>query len=192
MGLLGVEYPVLRQSYLRWPWPHVYEHPTSVASVAIHRQGPQSPFVAVGRIERPEEMSLTAIQGVIAHYQEQPVENAFREQLRFSRLPAMARRLTWNLFLNAWGRKKSRKLGTFSLSTLAGYRVTNRQHPCVLSYSLSYSRIDPAGRCEVTMQCDHRIIDGALAAEMVNRLHEILRTEVLNELLRQGSWPAAA
>lgn len=192
MGLLGVEYPVLRQSYLKWPWPHIYEHPTGVASIAIHRQGPQSPFVAVGRIERPEHKSLANIQVDIANYQNRPVELAFREQLRFSKLPVLVRRLTWNIFLNAWGRKKAHKFGTFSVSTLAGYHVANRRHPCVLSYSLSYARVEADGSCDVTLQCDHRIIDGALAAEMLNRLHEILRTEIRDELQQLGRWPAAA
>jgi hypothetical protein len=192
MGLLGVEYPVLRQSYLKWPWPHIYEHPTSVASIAIHREGPNSPFVAIGRIESPEAKSLAGLQWDIDNYQARPIEMAFREQLRFSKFPALVRRLTWSLFLNAWGRKKSCKLGTFGLSTLAGYQVANRRHPCVLSYSLSYSRVEPDGRCDVTLQCDHRVIDGALAAEMLNRLQEILRTEIHSELRQLGRRPVAA
>ncbi len=30
--------PELRRAYIPWPWPHLYEHPINVASVAIERR----------------------------------------------------------------------------------------------------------------------------------------------------------
>src|SRR5947209_5871481 len=36
-SLLAADYPVLRQALLRWPWAHLYQHPFSVAMLAVSR-----------------------------------------------------------------------------------------------------------------------------------------------------------
>ncbi|HEX4073261.1 MAG TPA: hypothetical protein VHX68_18925, partial [Planctomycetaceae bacterium] len=36
-GMVAARYPALRQMYVPFPWPHIYQHPTSVAMVATHR-----------------------------------------------------------------------------------------------------------------------------------------------------------
>src|SRR5712692_1205570 len=37
-GLVASRFPVLRQTYMTWPWAHLYQHPVSVGSLAISRQ----------------------------------------------------------------------------------------------------------------------------------------------------------
>src|SRR5262245_42106619 len=36
-GLVAQRVPEIRRAFIRWPWPHLYEHPFSVATVAIER-----------------------------------------------------------------------------------------------------------------------------------------------------------
>src|SRR4051794_26167656 len=36
-AMVARDHAPLRQAYLPWPWPHLYEHPASVAMLAINR-----------------------------------------------------------------------------------------------------------------------------------------------------------
>ena len=47
--------PELRTSYLSIPWAHLYEHPCSIASIAIERQVGDEDAVLFVQIRNPEE-----------------------------------------------------------------------------------------------------------------------------------------
>jgi len=79
-------------------------------------------------------------------------------------------------------RNRARRVGTASISALAGQGVTNRLHPNILTSSLSFGPIEPDGRCLLTLQCDHRILDGSAAARALNAIGQNLVTHVLVEL----------
>ena len=79
-------------------------------------------------------------------------------------------------------KQRARRVGTGSISVLAGLGVYNRLHPNILTSSLSYGPLQEDGRMWVTLQCDHRVMDGALAASALNRMHEVLTDRVLQEL----------
>ena len=53
--LVAKDEPVLRTLYAKWPWPHFYELPRSVGTVAIARvEDGDAPSVAVFARERGE------------------------------------------------------------------------------------------------------------------------------------------
>jgi hypothetical protein len=80
------------------------------------------------------------------------------------------------------GRQRAKKIGTFSISTLAGENAINRGHPLVVTSSLAYSRCEPNGACLVTLLADHRVLDGMLAAQALTLLETQLNGQVLSEL----------
>src|SRR5438105_801993 len=53
--------PELRRSYLSFPTPHLYEHPTAVASVAVERRFGDEDAVFFGHVTGAEGHSLTEL-----------------------------------------------------------------------------------------------------------------------------------
>ena len=181
-GIVAAETPVLRRCYLRWPWPHYFEHDHNVGMLAMHREFEGSERLCWGRFIAPENQSLGDIQKSLDDYQSQPVENIFKRQVFLSRLPMPVRRLIWWLNLNFFVSKRAKRVGTFSVSSLAGQGALNRFHFTVLSSSLTYGPVTEDGNCLVTLICDHRIIDGAIAAAALIRLEQELNGALAEEL----------
>jgi len=181
-AIVAHEHAPLRQAYIRWPWPHLLESPQSVAMLAINREYQGEDRLCWGRFEEPANQPLQALQDRLDRYTSEPVELAFQRQVRLSRLPAWLRRtlLWWNL--NFAGSKRAMRLGTFSLSTLAGHGALNRAHPTFLTSSLTYGPIDAAGRVTVTLLCDHHVLDGALAARALGQLQDVMKGQIAAEL----------
>ncbi len=190
-ALVAREHAPLRQAYIRWPWPHLLESPNSVAMLAINRQFEGEDRLCWGRFDEPADQPLIAIQERLDRYTSEPVEQIFKRQVRLSRLPGWLRRslLWWNL--NFAGSMRAKRLGTFSLSTLAGQGALNRAHPTFLTSSLTYGPIDADGRCLVTLLCDHRVLDGAVAARALTDLEDVLSGQITAEL-RAGLVAQAA
>ncbi|QDV70624.1 branched-chain alpha-keto acid dehydrogenase subunit E2 [Rosistilla carotiformis] len=181
-ALTAAQQPQLRQTYYRLPWPHLYEHNHSVASIAMHRFDGDEDRLCWARIRRVEELSLADLQSRLDDFKSQPIDVAFKSQLRMSRLPMPIRRLMWGLALNLSGRSRAKSVGTFSMSSVAGLGAYNRFHPTMLTSSLSYGPIDDDGRCLVTLICDHRVIDGYRAAICLQQIESILQGPIVDEL----------
>jgi hypothetical protein len=134
------------------------------------------------RLASPDTRPLPQIQQFIADCATKPVEEMFKRQLELEMVPGFLRRtiLRWNM--NSFSRKRAARIGTFSLSTLAGLGATNRFHPTICTTSLSYAPLDAEGNCLVTLIADHRVLDGAVVARALARLEEVLCHEMLAEL----------
>ena len=183
-GIVSQSMPELRQVFVTYPWNHLYEHPHSVASISIHRDDPEDGARLIwGRIPSSEDRTLCEIQARLDHAVHGPLEEVFRDGIRLERLPTPLRRFSWWLAMRWHGRQRAKKLGTFSISTLAGENALNRGHPLVVTSSLAYSRCDDDGACLVTLLADHRVLDGILASQALHQLESQLRGPVLNELL---------
>jgi hypothetical protein len=181
-GLLAAEIPQLRHSYMRWPWPHVYQHADSVGMVAVNRSTPSGDRLFWGRFTAPEKMSLVEVQKQLDDYKHGQIEPTFRRQIRLSRFPKPLRMLAWWMSLNLSAERRARRLGTFGLSTVAGLGAVNRIHPTCTATSLTYGPISDAGRVLVTVVYDHRLIDGAPLARALAELEAILQGPIAEEL----------
>jgi hypothetical protein len=190
-GRVSAEMPLLRTSFLRWPWPRFYEHAGTVGMISVQREHEGEKRLCWGRFIRPETMRLLEIQAALDAYQRRPVEEAFRTQVQLSRLPTLLRRAIWWANLNLFPARRAKRLGTFGLSVLAGQGAYNRLHPSFLTTSLSYGPLDERGRMLVTLLYDHRVFDGALAAEALERLETTLCGEIAAELRRAAKAQAA-
>jgi len=154
----------------------------SVATLAVNRveQGEDRLFWA--RLAQPDARPLPEIQQFVVDCTTRPVEEMFKRQLQLEMVPGFLRRtiLRWNM--NSFSRKRAARIGTFSLSTLAGLGAINRFHPTICTTSLSYSPLKPDGRCLVTLIADHRVLDGAVVARALARLEEVLVNDMVAEL----------
>src|SRR5262245_44880676 len=116
------EFPQLRQTYLGFPFAHLYEHPRSIAGVTVEREHQGESAIFMATIGDPHDKTLIELDKRMRSYREVPVEKVvgFRRALLMGRLPLLFRRLLWWLALNVSGDLRSRKFGTFMLSVYSG------------------------------------------------------------------------
>lgn len=182
-GLLAKEVPALRQIWYRWPIAHLYEHPHSVAAVAVQRVHEGTPWLFWGLIKRPEDMSLLQIQHRLDQLTEGDVVRTYRKQIQLASLPTLLRRIIWGWNLAVAKSRRAGRLGTFFLSTLSGKGVEIQTPPSIQTGCLTYGPLDRNSHCRVTLAYDHRVVDGALIADCLNRMEVILSETVRSELL---------
>ncbi|MCC6509822.1 MAG: hypothetical protein IT423_11985 [Pirellulaceae bacterium] len=181
-GLVSRQMPQLRTHYLKYPIPHFYQAPGSVISVSINRFYEGHDRLFWGRFQHPENLRLVDLQNELDGYCQGDVNHVFKRQMVAARLPTLIRRLGWWWRMNFQPHNRARRLGTGSISVLAGQGVYTRLHPCILTSTLAYGPMQADGRMWVTLQCDHRVIDGVAAAEALNMFESVLNSQLLSEL----------
>ncbi|MBR1269175.1 acyltransferase [Bradyrhizobium sp. AUGA SZCCT0222] len=193
-ALVAKEQPVLRTLYVKWPTPAFYELPRSVAMVAIARVEDGQDCVLPQKVTAPDEMSLADVDAMIRHAKEAPIEQvpAFRKILRTTRLPLPLRRLFWAIGLN-FGRQRANYFGSFGVTSVAAYGAGQLHALSPGPFVLSYGVEKPDQSIDVVLRWDHRITDAALIAKVLNRLEQVLNTEISGELRsnRQQTEPKA-
>ncbi|MBR1282797.1 acyltransferase [Bradyrhizobium sp. AUGA SZCCT0177] len=193
-ALVAKEQPVLRTLYVKWPTPAFYELPRSVAMVAIARVEDGQDCVLPQKVTAPDEMSLADVDAMIRHAKEAPIEQvpAFRKILRTTRLPLPLRRLFWAIGLN-FGRQRANYFGSFGVTSVAAYGAGQLHALSPGPFVLSYGVEKPDQTIDVVLRWDHRITDAALIAKVLNRLEQVLNTEIAGELRsnRQQTEPKA-
>jgi len=177
------EMPELRRAYVKFPWAHLCEYPKSVANIAVEREYQGERGVFFGRINRPDNQSLTAIAERIRTLQQTPIEECeeFRRALRLSRLPLLLRRLIWWLGLNL-STQRGHFFGTFALSVYSGLGAESLHPLSPITTTLTYGVIDADGEADVRLIYDHRVMDGATVARALQRLEDELTTNMAAEL----------
>jgi hypothetical protein len=182
-ALVAQEMPELRRVYLSFPWPHLYEYPVSIATVAIEREfhGERAVFGCL--ISAPESLPLSEISACITHAAQAPTEDVpdFQRAMRGGRLPLPIRRtLMWIAF--SIGALRGRYLGTFALTTLAAQGADSTILQSVWTTALIYGPLEGDGSIEVGVTTDHRVLDGATAARVLARLENVLNGPMAQEL----------
>ena len=185
-ALLSQETPELRRAYVKLPWPHLYEYPSSIASLACERELDGERVVLLHRIKRPESESITQLVKKIRAAHSRPVMEIkdFRQALRLARAPVPIRRLAMWLGLNI-GRQRPNHFGTFQLSVYSGLGAESLNPLTPLTTLLNYGGIDESGSVDVRVHYDHRVLDGANVARALERLEVIMNTAVAQELLSE-------
>lgn len=186
-ALVAVEHPPLRRMMLTWPWPRLYEHPQTLCSLAVERVVEGEHGVFVGVFRAPEAQSIGQIQGSVEMYKNDPIEEVgyFRQAMRVSRLPLPLRRFLWRLTLNMSGQKRSKRFGTYGLTTY-GSLGAEQHHPISpLTTTLTFGPIAESGDVCVKIIYDHRVLDGAYVARRLADVETALHGPVLDELLRR-------
>lgn len=139
-GIVARETPSLRTWLVRgFLFSRLATASESVATLAVNRIEDGEDRLIWGRLAAPDTRSLPEIQQFIVDCATKPMEEMFKRQLQLEMVPSFLRRtiLRWNM--NSFSRKRATRIGTFSLSTLAGMGATNRFHPTICTTSLSYA-----------------------------------------------------
>jgi hypothetical protein len=183
-GLVAAKQPELRWAYIPLPWAHFYEHPYSIASVAIERDYGDEKAVFFGHIRAPETQSLAAIENHLRRYKEAPLEEIalFRRVLYTCRLPRFLRRLLWTYGISLSGHRRSRFLGTFGISVTSSLGASTQHLLTPITTALNYDILQPDGTLAVRLTYDHRVLDGGTAARALAELEEVLHTTILDEV----------
>jgi len=188
-ALVAREMPELRSWVCGRRGRRVATSSASVATLAINRVEEGHDRLYFARIVEPESKSLAELQAAVNRFATGPADELFRRQLQLEMLPPFLRRALLRWHVRSAARKRPRRIGTFSLSTLAGLGAHNAFHPTICTTSLAYAPLEADGRCLVTLLADHRMLDGATVARALARLEEVFRDVLAAEL---KALPAAA
>jgi len=122
-SLVAARTPILRTSYMKFPWPRFYEHPINIATLNVDRQVGDERVVLQVHIPEPETRTLQELDVLIHDYQQQPVENipSYRTAVRMSRVPWPIRQWLWWRALNVFGSTRCHHFGTFCITSLGAH-----------------------------------------------------------------------
>lgn len=191
-SLLAQEFPELRRTYMRLPWPHLYEYPDSSVGVAHERDFRGEKAVLHSVIRSPAQLSLNRLSAIIVEARSAPVMEvkSFRRALNFARLPLLLRRLLLAIMIS-FGRQRANYLGTFHFSVYSGLGAESFNPLSPVTTLLNYGPIDEEGGVNVRVLYDHRVMDGAMVARALVRFEEILGTTLVEELAAMARRQAA-
>ena len=191
-ALVAARRPELRCSYLSFPWPHLYEHPVSVAAITVERtwDGEETPIIA--HLVSPETRSLTDLDARLRYFQVCPLNeiSAIRRAERMLRLPRPLRRLVFWAALNLNGPARARYIGTYGVSSPAihGAGMLHLRSPATCT--LHYGQFNSDSSLDVRLTFDHRVLDGGTAARALTDLENVLLHQILTEVRAIGDAQA--
>jgi hypothetical protein len=183
-GLLSTRHVVLRRAYIRWPIPHLYEHPVSECAVTVEREWRGEAVTLGAKIRQPETMPVAVISEHLQRFREEPVESisAFRQILRLGRLPWPIRRFVFWQTLNWSGAKRAKRFGTFMASSLGPLGVHQEHSLAPFTTHFSFGPIAADGAVTVRIVYDHRVTDGRTIGRCLADLQSVLDNELVSEL----------
>jgi len=192
-AITALRFPELRRAYLSFPRPHLYEHPFSIASIAVERRHEEENAVFWGHLREPERQPLRELHAQLRRFKEEPISSIrpFRRMLQLGRLPRPLRRLAWWLALNLSGRKRAGYLGTFGVSAYSGLGAESLHPISPLTATMNYGTIGKDGTVSVRIVYDHRVMDGATVARALVCLEGVLNGEIVAELEQEARTIAA-
>lgn len=189
-GMVAAEVPALRRTYSKFPWPHLHEYPTSIASVAFERECDGEPAVLMARVKNPGRMRLDKLSRRLRRFATDPIERVpdFRKALRLAGMPRPIRRLVWWLGLNSPIRATN-YFGTFGVTVYSALGSESLHPISPLTTTLNYGVIDAVGGVTVRVVYDHRVLDGATIARALARLEAVLTGPIVEELRAMAVAP---
>jgi hypothetical protein len=182
-ALMARDFPEFRRAYVKLPWPHLYEYPTSNATVIMERDWRGEPGLFSISVKDPARRPLTEIGRELAHASTAPVESIkdFRRTMQFARLPKPLRRAFWWICLN-FARQRGNYFGTFGVSVYSALNAESLHPLSPITTLLNYGVMDKDGTLDVRIIYDHRVMNGATVARALGRLEEILNTVIVEEV----------
>ncbi len=184
-ALTADAFPELRQVYLKYPLPHMYEYPESFANVTVERMVDGEQAVLGRLIRNPSALPLTEIDRILKHANTAPLDEIreFAMALKVACMPILVRRQLWWSALNN-GPKRANFLGTLRLSCLSLRNFEALYSPTTWTTLVVYSFgiLDSEDSIIVTLMFDHRVIDAAQAARILAKLEAVLADAIVKEL----------
>ncbi len=193
-ALVAARTPLLRTSYMTFPWARFYESAANIATLNVDRQLADERVVLYAHVVAPETLTLREIDAIISHHQQSPVEDipSYRDAVRLSWVPWPFRQLAWWAALNVFGSLRCHHFGTFGISSLGAMGAGIVHLVPLLTSQLHYGMFDPAGGLDVRLSFDHRVLDGATAAGALADLEAVLHGDLLRECGQLADMPEGA
>lgn len=181
---VAVRLPELRRAYLSFPTPRLYQHPCSIASVAVERLYDGENAVLFAHMREPEGQTLRHLDEHLRRFKEEPIETfgLFRRALKVSRLPRCLRRALWWYGLNTSGPRRARHMGTFGVSVYSGLGAESLHPLSPLTTTLHYGVLRRDRSMPVRITYDHRVMDGATVARALALMEDVLNQDMAAEL----------
>jgi hypothetical protein len=182
-ALMADEFPEMRRAYVKFPWPHLYEYPTSKASIILERDYRGQPALCPVSIKDPAHQPLRIISQLLQRATIAPLESLkdFQRWMRLTRLPRPLRRALWWIGLNV-GRQRGNFFGTFGISVYSALDAESLHPLSPLTALLNYGVIADDGALDVRIMYDHRVMNGATVARALGRMEAILNSVILEEV----------
>jgi hypothetical protein len=183
-AMVAKQHAELRQSYVSLPWARIYEHPRNIATLNVDRRYGNERIVIYVHVRSPENRSLTELDAIVRYHKEEPLENidSFIRAMKLARLPLPLRRFVWWAGLNLFGRRRCHNFGTFGLSSTAACGAGILKLTPLLTSTIHYGLFDPHGTLDMRLSFDHRVLDGATAAQALVDMETALCHEILDEV----------
>jgi len=190
-ALMARDFPEFRRAYVKLPCPHLYEYPTSNATVVFERDYRGEPGLFTLSVKDPARRPLLELGAELHQASTAPVEDIkdFRRAMQFSRLPSILRRTFWWICLN-FGRQRGNYFGTFGISVYSALNAESLHPLSPLTTLLNYGIMRKDGEVDVRIIYDHRVMNGATVARALGRLEEILNTVIVEEVRALPQAPA--
>jgi hypothetical protein len=181
---LSERYPELKQHYVAWPWPRIYESNTVQGAVAIEREIEGERGILLALCSDPAVKSIRELDAWLTLHKTAPIDTieSYQRALYFASLPWPVRRLIWGVGTRWLGQTRSNLIGTFGITVTAGFGAATLAVCCPWTTTLHYGIAESDGTLPVRLTFDHRVIDGAMVARALAELEGILLGEVLSEL----------
>lgn len=187
-ALTALEYPELRRTYVKWPWPHLHEYADSIATITINREHNGEACVLPLLIAEPTSLPISLIAKMIDEFVQKPMTDikAFRRAIAFGKLPGVLRRpMMWAGFnMPRW---RANYFGTFSVTSVSFKGAELLYVPTLTTSLLTFGVFGPDGRTPVRMVIDHRVMDGMEFAAILARLEAIMNGPILQELQSEAN-----
>ena len=183
-ALAARNHPEMRSAYFSFPFGHIGEYESQIASVIVDRRVGDEDVLFLAPLVGPDDQSLQALDQHLRRYKEEPVESVrvFRDAIRIGRLPRFIRRSLWWLSLNVLPRRRVRHFGTFGVTTMSPFGAKSLEVPSLWSAFLHYGAFSPTGEVPVALAFDHRVMDGAVVGYTLLEMEQVLHHEILAEL----------
>jgi hypothetical protein len=183
-ALVAAKQPLLRRSFMSFPWPRFYEHPKNIVCVNFSRQHEGEVVVLQTQIRAPENRGLRDLDAIVQKLKEMPAQecDAFHRVMKLAQWPRPIRRLIFWTTMNVFGRRRAHNLGTFGITSVADRGAGVLNLLALLTSTLHYGLFDERGNIDVRLSIDHRVLDGAPAAEALANLERTLLGEILDEV----------
>lgn len=193
-GAVAARNPPLRQVYMGFPYPRLYQYGANACFVTIIRQWRGEEHLFYARFHEPENRTPAELQQKLTEYQIRPVEEIkqFRHQIAIARTPFPLRWLGWFLLMNLAPRLRTSNLGTFGMS------ITNVGASGGLGLIgpftslVGYGDLRRNGDARLVCSFDHRVMDGMLMFRVMAELEAELEgplTDELRVMTETGSTP---
>ena len=183
-AIVAARQPMLRRCYMAFPWPRFFENPKNIVTLNVRRKVDGEGVVLQDQIRCPENRSLLEIDARIRRCKEAPVTQikAYNRVTKLSYWPRFVRRGIMWATLNVFGRRRCHNMGTFGITTVAEHGAGVLNLVPVLTSTIHYGLFDDKGSLDVRLSFDHRVLDGADAAQALAALEQALLSEILAEV----------